>query len=80
MSKKIIKIDELIDVHKYDSSFDLLKSKRNVINSVSSTFCLAKWLQSTVLLQNGETHSCHHPSRHKINPDDLKNKFEKYRK
>ena len=73
MSKKIIKIDELIDVHKYDSSFDLLKSKRNVINSVSSTFCLAKWLQSTVLLQNGETHSCHHPSRHKINPDDLKN-------
>lgn len=36
-----------------------------VINKVSPTFCLAKWLQSTIYLWNGYTHSCHHPSAHK---------------
>jgi len=71
MNKKIIKIVEEVDVHNPSSAFDLIKSKRDVINSVSPSFCLAKWLQSTVLLQNGETHSCHHPARHRIKPDDL---------
>lgn len=66
-------IDENIDPHNFSSSFDLLKRKRIEINKVSPTFCLAKWLQSTVLLQNGETHSCHHPARHKIDPEDIKN-------
>lgn len=42
------------------------------INQVSPTFCTAKWLQTTILLYNGETHSCHHPSRHKITMDDIK--------
>lgn len=72
MNKKIIEIKEEIDIHNPFSSFDLVKAKRDAINTVSPTFCLAKWLQSTVLLQNGETHSCHHPARHKINPDDIK--------
>ena len=44
----------------------IFKSKVNAINSVSKTFCLAKWLQSTTTLYNGFTHSCHHPSAHKI--------------
>lgn len=31
-----------------------------------SSFCSAKWLQVSVKLQNGTTHSCHHPPVHKI--------------
>ena len=28
--------------------------------------CAAKWLQSTIHLEIGETHSCHHPVRHQV--------------
>jgi organic radical activating enzyme len=63
----------------------ILKNKRDIINSVSSCFCTAKWLQTTLYLQNGFNHSCHHPSPHKIplseiseNPAALHNsKFKK---
>lgn len=65
------KINEEVDVHNFSGAFDLIKEKRDVLNKVSPTFCLAKWLQSTVLLQNGETHSCHHPGRHKIQVADI---------
>jgi pyruvate-formate lyase-activating enzyme len=44
----------------------ILKQKVEQINSVSSSFCTAKWLQTTLYLQNGYNHSCHHPSPHKI--------------
>lgn len=46
--------------------FDNVKEVKNKLDKISPTFCTAKWLQSTILLYNGETHSCHHPSRHKI--------------
>lgn len=36
------------------------------LDKVSSSFCLAKWLQVTIHLQNGHTHSCHHPETHSI--------------
>lgn len=39
----------------------------------SSTFCSAKWLQSTIALYNGYTHSCHHPPAHKIQDSDIDN-------
>lgn len=42
--------------------------------SGSDTMCLAKWLQSTVYLMNGHTHSCHHPSAHKIPIEEIKKK------
>lgn len=48
-----------------------LKDKIEKINSVSPTFCSAKWLTSTTTLYNGYTHSCHHPSAHKIKVEDL---------
>lgn len=48
------------------------KIKVEQINNVSPTFCLAKWLTSTTTLYNGFTHSCHHPSSHKINIEDIK--------
>ena len=49
----------------------ILKNKRDIINSVSSSFCTAKWLQTTLYLQNGYNHSCHHPSPHKIPIDEV---------
>jgi pyruvate-formate lyase-activating enzyme len=39
-------------------------SKR--LAEVSPSFCAAKWLQSTLHLESGTTHSCHHPPSHKI--------------
>lgn len=42
------------------------------INSISPSFCLAKWLQVTIDLVHGTTHSCHHPQRHKIPLSELK--------
>lgn len=61
-----------LDVHSVDSYWNFLKEKREQINAVSPSFCAAKWKQSTILLYSGETHSCHHPSRHKITLEDIK--------
>lgn len=49
----------------------ILKNKRDKINLVSTSFCSAKWLQTTLYLQNGYNHSCHHPSPHKIPLDEI---------
>ena len=49
----------------------ILEEKRKKINSVSCSFCTAKWLQTTLLLQNGYNHSCHHPAPHKIPLDEV---------
>lgn len=67
------------------SHIDELKDTRDLLNSISPSFCLAKWLQHTLYLQNGMNHSCHHPPTHKIpveevleNPKALHNtKFKK---
>ena len=48
---------------------------QNMLDSVSPSFCLAKWHQTTLYLQNGYNHSCHHPSPHKIPMEELKNNF-----
>lgn len=52
----------------YDNEhwIEVLKEKRIKINEISPSFCSAKWLQTTLMLQNGYNHSCHHPSPHKI--------------
>lgn len=44
---------------------------RTRLNNVSSCFCLAKWFQVTIHLQNGQTHSCHHPGTHKVELAEL---------
>jgi len=41
------------------------------LDAVSHTFCAAKWKQTTLHLQNGMTHSCHHPPAHKVPLDEL---------
>lgn len=55
-----------------------------LVDSVSPTFCLAKWYQTTIYLQTGETHSCYHPKPHAIplhelreNPASLHNTHQK---
>jgi organic radical activating enzyme len=61
---------------------------RDELNQKSTSLCLAKWKQVTILLQNGHTHSCHHPVAHKIplreletNPSALHNtKFKKFQR
>jgi organic radical activating enzyme len=46
-----------------------------ILNDVSPSFCLAKWYQLTLYLQNGFNHSCHHPSPHKIPLDELEQNY-----
>lgn len=46
---------------------------RDKLNSISPSFCAAKWQQVTMHLQTGHTHSCHHPSTHKIPLAELEN-------
>lgn len=58
------------------------------LNAKSPSMCLAKWQQVTIHLQNGMTHSCHHPITHKVplrelenNPSALHNtKFKKFQR
>ena len=45
---------------------------RPLADSLSPTFCLAKWHHTTIYLQTGETHSCYHPRPHQIPLDQLK--------
>jgi len=42
------------------------------LDGVGCGFCLAKWTQVTLHLGTGMTHSCHHPSPHKIPLHELK--------
>jgi len=56
------------------------KDVRRKLDQVSPSFCIAKWKQVTLYLQNGQTHSCHHPGTHHVpvsevlaNPDAIHN-------
>ena len=60
---------------------------KDKLDSVGQGFCLAKWTQVTMHLGMGMTHSCHHPSPHKVplkeierNPSALHNTNFKKRK
>ena len=48
-----------------------IKKVRDQLNAVSPSFCLAKWYQSTLHLQYGHTHSCHHPRTHQVPINEL---------
>jgi organic radical activating enzyme len=43
-----------------------LEYRDRAVNSVSPSFCGAKWYNATIWLGNGTTASCHHPPAHKI--------------
>jgi organic radical activating enzyme len=44
---------------------------KDKINSVSPSFCIAKWKQVTLHLQTGHNHSCHHPTTHKVGLEEI---------
>lgn len=45
------------------------------INSLSPSFCGAKWYNATIWLGNGTTTSCHHPPAHKIPLTELEKNY-----
>ena len=49
-----------------------MREDEKKINQISACMCTAKWLQSTVLLHTGETHSCHHVKRHDVPLSEIK--------
>jgi len=56
----------------YKSGDESFVSYRNrVINSVSPSFCAAKWYNATIWLGTGMTASCHHPIPHQIPVEEL---------
>lgn len=46
--------------------------KKEELDTISTSFCAAKWKQVTIHLHNGHNHSCHHPATHKIPLTELK--------
>lgn len=55
--------------NKYKQKLIQIKSE---LDSVSPSFCAAKWKQVTMHLQNGHTHSCHHPKTHHVPVEEIK--------
>lgn len=57
----------VVDSARTDSAASAgLQLMRGRLDAVSPYFCLAKWYQTTIHLQNGHTHSCHHPGTHQV--------------
>lgn len=54
---------------KGDETFQEYRDR--AINSISPSFCGAKWYNATIWLNMGQTTSCHHPPAHKIPLEEL---------
>jgi organic radical activating enzyme len=48
-----------------------LEFKQQVLDSLSSSFCAAKWYNATIWLGSGMTTSCHHPPAHLVDRDQV---------
>tara|TARA_R110000822_G_scaffold175888_6_gene315559 strand:- start:1876 stop:3456 length:1581 start_codon:yes stop_codon:yes gene_type:complete len=74
MSKKINDLEwDINPISKgYDSNNKNTNAMKSLLDSKGKGFCLAKWTQVTMHLGNGTTHSCHHPTAHKIPLEELK--------
>lgn len=59
--------------HWEGETFQLYKER--MIDSVSESFCAAKWYNATIWLGHGQTTSCHHPPGHWIPPEELKDNY-----
>lgn len=55
----------------YEDYQQHLERTKTQLSEVSPTYCVAKWAQVTMHLQNGHTHSCHHPATHYISVDEI---------
>ena len=49
-----------------------LDFKHQVLDSLSSSFCAAKWYNATIWLGSGQTTSCHHPPAHLVDADRVR--------
>lgn len=49
----------------------LIEYKKNTLDTISPSFCSAKWSQVTIHLGLGHTHSCHHPKTHVIPIEEI---------
>jgi len=49
-----------------------LNNVKKELDDVSESFCVAKWKQVTMHLQNGHTHSCHHPATHYVPVEEIR--------
>lgn len=49
-----------------------LEQSKNLLDSISPSFCLAKWNQATLHLFNGHTQSCHHVNSHSVDLNAIK--------
>lgn len=55
------------------SNQNQFEKTKELLNSVSPSFCSAKWLDAHLWLGTGRTASCHHPAAHNIPLDEIKN-------
>lgn len=55
------------------SETDKIKENQKMMDTISPSFCLAKWHHTTIYLHTGDTHSCYHPPPHKISLEEIKN-------
>jgi len=56
----------------YDGYQRHLQETKNELDTVSPSFCAAKWKQVTMHLQNGMNHSCHHPKTHVVPLEEIR--------
>lgn len=49
----------------------LAQYKIRVIDSISESYCAAKWYNATIWLGHGQSTSCHHPPAHKIDVNEI---------
>lgn len=49
-----------------------LEETAKKLNSISPSFCMSKWMNTTIHLHLGRTHSCHLPPTHKIPLKEIK--------
>ena len=59
------------DSKKDQQENQIMEVFRDNLNLISPSFCVAKWKQVTVHLDTGRTHSCHHPTTHKIPVEEI---------
>jgi organic radical activating enzyme len=50
----------------------LTEYRDRVLNTISTSFCAAKWYNATIWLGNGTTTSCHHPPAQDIPLEEIK--------
>ena len=49
-----------------------LEFRQQVLDTLSPSFCAAKWYNATIWLGSGQTTSCHHPPAHAIDLEAIK--------